>query len=361
MSDPGKTPTLFAAPPTIRVDQEPQAALADHLLTLLVEETSAGLYRCEASFSNWGLVDEGVGFLFFDRHTLDFGAELAITAGAGQTEGELFAGRITGLEGHFSANVPPEIVVLAEDRLQDLRMTRRTRSFEEMTDEDIIGQIASSHNLATDLDIDGPTYPAIAQLNQSDLAFLRDRAAAIDAELWVEGRTLYVHARSRREAEEVTLTYQQGLISFSVLADLAQQRTSLTVSGWDVVRKEGLGYRATEQAIQAELNGFAGGGRILQDTLGERDDAVVHHLPFSADEAQALAESHYRSSARRFVTGEGLCQGDARLRVGSQVDLRGLGPLFNGLYMVTAVRHTFDGQSGFLTRFAVERPGIGTG
>lgn len=360
MPDPGTTPAFFAAPPTLYLDDELQSELADHLLTFLVEETAAGLYRCEASFSNWGSVDDGVDFLYFDRETLDFGAELVISAGAGQAGGQIFAGRITGLEGHFSANVPPEILILAEDRLQDLRMTRRTRSFENMTDEDIIGQIAAAHNLAADLDIDGPTYPTIAQLNQSDLAFLRDRAAAIDAELWVEDRTLYVHARSRREADEVSLTYQQGLISFSVLADLAQQRSGLTVSGWDVVRKEGLSHRATEQAIRAELNGFVGGGRILQDSLGVRDDAVVHHLPFSADEAQALAESYYRTGARRFVTGEGICQGDARLRVGSQVDLRGIGPLFNGLYAVTAVRHSFDGQDGFITRFTVERAGIGT-
>jgi phage protein D len=57
------------------------------------------------------------------------------------------------------------------------------------------------------------------------------------------------------------------------------------------------------------------------------------------------------------VTGRGEAEGDARLRVGAAVDLRGLGPLFDGRYTVTETRHTIDGL-GFKTQFAVERPGI---
>ena len=33
----------------------------------------------------------------------------------------------------------------------------------------------------------GPTYKTLAQVNQSDLAFMRERARSIDAELWMDG------------------------------------------------------------------------------------------------------------------------------------------------------------------------------
>jgi hypothetical protein len=42
------------------------------------------------------------------------------------------------------------------------------------------------------------------------------------------------------------------------------------------------------------------------------------------------------------------------------VKLQGLGALFDGQYYVCEVRHTFDGQNGYCTHFAVERPGLGT-
>lgn len=359
MADLGSAPALYAAQPTIMIDGEDDNDLSGELLTLLVEEKTAGLYRCEATFSNWGSQSSGADFLYFDRETLDFGKAFAVRAGGGDSEAEIFSGRIMALEAHYPVNTPPEIVVLAEDRFQDLRMTRRTRIFEEASDRDVIDQVARQYNLQTDIDIEGPTYPLLAQLNQSDLAFMRERARAVDAEVWLEGETLHVQARGRREAESVTLTYRQGLIELSMLADLAQQRSEVTVSGWDVAAKEAIVYESGESAIQSELNGHSSGGSILSDAIGSRNEHIVHLAPFTTEEARHLAEAHYRTAARRFVSGRGICNGDGRLRVGARVTLRGVGPLFEGEYYVTAVRHIFDGLNGYRTQFNVERPGIG--
>ena len=42
-----------------------------------------------------------------------------------------------------------------------------------MTDEDVLRQIAQEHSLTPDLSLDGPSYRTLAQVNQSDLAFIR--------------------------------------------------------------------------------------------------------------------------------------------------------------------------------------------
>jgi hypothetical protein len=47
------------------------------------------------------------------------------------------------------------------------------------------------------------------------------------------------------------------------------------------------------------------------------------------------------------------------LRVGSYIDLTGVGPMFSGKYYVTEVRHMFDRRRGLRTEFTSERPGIG--
>jgi phage protein D len=360
MSDLGSTAGFYAARPQISIDGRDHAGLTDGLLTLLVEETTQGLYRCEATFGNWGTANGEVGFLYFDRRVLDFGKAMAVSAGSDETEAQVFSGRITGVEAHYPQRRPPEILILAEDRLQDLRMTRRTRVFEEMSDSDVIQQIASTHSLQAEVDINGPTYRLLAQVNQSDLAFLRERARAVDAELWIDNRTLHVQARNRRRSERVTLTYGQGLIEFSVLADLAGQRTSFSVSGWDVADKEAIVHEATESAIRSELNGFQSGINLLQSAFGQRADQAVHMAPMTLEEAQHLAEAGLRRLARRFITGKGICQGDGRMRVGALVELQGLGAMFDGAYYVTQVCHTFDGQNGYRTEFTVERPGLGS-
>ncbi len=347
---------IHAARPTIAVDGEDTAFLAAGLLGLLVHETACGLSRCEAVFGNWGNKDGRVGFLFFDRDVLEFGKPFAIKVG----DTTLFDGRITALEAHFPEGRPPEIAVLAEDRLQDLRMTRRTRTFADIADAAVFSQIASDHGLTPQIDVSGPTHKVLAQVNQSDLAFLRDRARAIGAEVWVEGRTLRAQPRTARAAASpVRLRYGGQLREFQVLADLAHQRTSVTVGGWDVSGKSALSVEATSSAIQSELGNDESGVSILGDTIGDRKDAVAHGVPVTHEEARARAEACFRTFARRFVTGRGVAQADGTLRVGVSADFEGLGPLFDGKYYIAEVRHLFDGVRGLRTEFAAERPGIG--
>jgi hypothetical protein len=352
---------FFAARPSIRIDGQLQDALGDLALqSLLIEETTLGLFRCEASFLNWGPKGgSDVGFLFFDRSVLDFGKTISVEFGPPSSSGPVFAGRISGIEGQYPPARPPELLVLAEDRFQDLRMERRTRSFEDVTDADVIGRIASEHSLTPQLDIAGPTYPVLTQVNQSDLAFIRQRAAAVDAELWIDNKTLYAQSRSRRSSGSMSFTYGQGLLEFTVLADLAHQRTSVTVNGWSVADKDVIEAEADAAAISAEAPSGRGGSAVLAQALAPRKDRIVAATPVSRDEAKSIAEARYRERARGFLRGTGVVDGNKKLRVGSTVEMSGLGPFFDGKYYVSLARHTFTLRDGYRTAFQVERPFIG--
>jgi phage protein D len=355
MSDQRSTQVYYTARPRVILEGKYDQELTDGLLTLLVEENTEGLFCCEVTFSDRRTNGTGE-YLYLDREVLDFGKSIAIQAG--KTEEKIFEGRITALEGHYH-QLYQAITVLAEDRFQDLRMTRRTRTFEEVTFNDVILQIASQHSLIAEVDIDGPSYSVLAQVNQSDLSFIRERALAVDAEVWVKGKILYASSRSSRNAGTVTLTRQKGLREFSVVADLSNQRTSLVVSGWDAAAKDSIEFEASESAINAELHGNKGGSNLLLSSFGKRAEQIVHMVPLTDLEARHLAEAKYRKIARRFVTGYGVAEGNGGIRVGTRVDLKDLGKMFEGTYYVTEVRHTFDMQNGYQTHFAVERPGIG--
>lgn len=358
MPDIGVAPGTYTARPAIEMGGTLMPALSDGLQELLVEETVSGLSRCEATFANWGPKSGSIDFLYFDRKVFDFGKGIKITIGGGDASGVIFDGRVMGMEGRYLRSRPPELLVLAEDRLQDLRLTRRTRTFENVSDSDLFQQVSTQYGLQTSLDINGPTYRVIAQVNQSDLAFLRERARSIDAELWIDGGTLHAQSRNHRKTNEVTLTFGQGLFEFSVAADLAGQVNGFVVSGWDIGGKQPLNHRATDSALTGEMNGDTGGSKTLAAAIGTHDQQIVHDLPLTAQEAQALSESEYRRVARRFVAGSGMAEGDARLRVGTKLKLKALGQMFDGSYYVTRTRHIFDAVSGYRTLFAVERPGF---
>ncbi|HET9653412.1 MAG TPA: hypothetical protein VFP36_14525 [Usitatibacter sp.] len=352
----GSSAPFVAARPTLAIDGRDHDTLTAGLLGLEIVETASGLYRCEALVGNWGVANGATDFLYFDRRTLDFATALEVKLGSDR----LFKGRVHALEARFPEGGPPQLAVLAEDRLQDLRMTRRTRSFENVSDADVITRIANDHGLTPDVNLGGgATHKVLAQVNQSDLAFARERARAVDAELWLEDTTLKAVKRTSRNAGTVRLAVGGLLREFSVIADLANQRTSVVAGGWDVAGKAALSYDAGDSAVSSEVGSDESGVSILAAKIGTRKETLAHGVPHASGETQAQAESLMRAIARRFVVGRGVAQTSGALRVGATVDVQSAGPLFSGRYYVCEVRHRFDGQRGLRTEFRCERPGIG--
>lgn len=345
---------LRSSRPTVEIDGQAQPRLEAALVSYAIADSLESMARAELVFGNWG-GEDAPGFQHFDRRTIDFGKDLRVKLG----DDLLFEGRITGIAAEYPEGAPPQIAVLAEDRLQDLRMTRRTRCFAQASLGDVARRIASDHGLQPDITVSAAAAPLLAQLNQSDLAFLTDLARRVDADVYVEGRTLHV-VPSRNHAA-ARLAWAGTLRAFSVTADLANQRTGVVASGWDVSRKEGISHQADKAAATQELGQDEAGADILQRALGTRVETLAHSLPANASEARQLAEAGFRHMARTFVTGDGTAETDARLRVGARLELSGLGPLFDGTYRAIAVTHLFDPEGGARTTFRCNRPGLGRG
>jgi phage protein D len=352
MADPAGVQT---SRPTFAVDGTDSATLTGGLLRLRIRADVHGLSNCEAEFGNWGPKGDASDFLFFDRSLLDFGKELRVKVG----QAALFTGKITALEARYPQGNSPSLVVLAEDRFQDLRMTRRTRTFADVSDSDVFSQVAGDHGLTPSVGVSGPTHKVLAQVNQSDLAFLRERARALDAELWISDSTLNVQPRASRGGAPVTLTYGKELRELRVLADLAGQRTTLEVTGWDVSGKQALTEQVDGSVVSSELAGGDSGPTLLQQAFGDRKDALAGAVPLTSAEAHARAEALLKRRARRFLVGHGTAETKAELQVGATVKLAGVGPLFEGDFYLAATEHVFDGSHGLRTELELERPGLG--
>lgn len=341
-----------SARPAISIDGNRATLLEASLVRYALTDSLDGMARAELCFGNWGGADRP-GFQYFDRQLLDFGKSISVAIGSDT----IFDGRISAIAADFPEGSTPEIRVHAEDRLQALRMTRRSRVFEQANLGSIARQIAGDHGLTAEVAVDGESAPVIAQLNQSDLALLIDLARAADAEVRVVGDRLVVARSGGGTALE--LAWSGTLRRFEVSADLAHQRSAIVASGWDVAARAGISHSADVAAIRSELGNDEAGGDILNRSFGNRTDTIAHACPATAAEARQLAEASYRHAARGFVTGEGLCETDPRLRVGVTLALSGLGPLFDGRYRTIAVCHLYDAEDGARSEFRCDRPGLG--
>lgn len=350
--DPGAP--LYCQRPTVLIDGQAPPGLSFGLLSLKVTHALNGPSRCEARVANWGVAGGQAGYLYFDEQVLDFGKGVRIEQ-AGRT---IFSGAIMALEADYPEGRAPELVVHAEDRTEGLR-TPRTRTFHDFTDGDVIRQIANDHGLAVASNLDGPRHPILAQIDQSDLAFLRGRARLAGAELWLEGDTLHVQTLLPTSAGTLSLTFGNELRRFNVTADLANQPTQVVVGGWEVEGKTELRGQADDTLLQGELGSDRSAASIVQRAFGERPFVHTGRVPLTLEEAKAEASAEFIRRSRRFVIGHGTTSSGVIPQVGQWMKVDRLGPLFSGRYFVTDTTILFDPAAGLRTEFRVERPGLG--
>ena len=353
------TEPLFASTaPIFQVDGEINGELARDLLRLEVEEDTGGMKRLSARFLAQGPQpgEAQEQLLYLDGRILDFGKRLQVSIGPAQVARIVFEGPLSAIEAVFREGREPEVQAFAEDRLMDLRMTRRMKTYESMSDADIARAIAGQHGLSAQVDADGPTYDRVQQWNQSDLAFLRERARLIQAEVWVEDDSLHFAARASRNGTDLTLVQGNHLIALNTRADLAHQRTKVKVSGYDAQARDRIDEEAGEDAIQAEVSGGRTGPAVLLRAFGERVSYRVREVPLTGGEARDFARAEMLRRARGFVTVQGVTRGSPDMIVGSRLRLERVGAPFEGDgYYVTHVCHTYDLQEGHRTRFQAER------
>ena len=361
MPDPNTSLQAFTAP-SFTVGGQARAELTRDVTLLQIDEDINGLKRLMAQFVAVGPADgeRDEQLLWLDGKVLDFGAVLSVGLGPSSARVDLFKGKVSALELTMEQGRAPEVTCLAEDRLMDLRMTRRFKTYEDVSDADLVQQIASQHGLRAQADVQGPTFKLVQQWSQSDLAFLRERALKLGADVWVADDTLHMATRDHRQGSRVTLIQGSSLMQVRLSADLAHQRSKVVVGGFDDAQAEAIDESAEDSAVTSEAQGNTNGVAVLQRAFGERVSHRVREIPLQGAHARDWAKAAMLTRARRFVRAAGTAEGNTNLQVGTLLRLERVAPLFEGDgYYVTRVQHQFDLTHGYRTRFEAERAWIG--
>lgn len=351
-------PLLALVSPVFKVAGELNRDLARDCVRMEIEEGVEGLRTLKAQFVAVGAGATGpeTTMLYVDGQILDFGKAIEVSVGPESGQRTVFDGIVSALELVFGDSEPPRIIVFAEDRLMRLRMTRRMRTYTNVTDGELVEQIAKEHGLQSEVTADGPRYDVVQQMNQSDLAFLRERARLIQGELWCTGQKLHFSSRPQRKGTALTLVQGNELLTSRVIADLAHQRSEVIVTGYDASAKDVINERAGPDTISAEVSGGRTGPQIVERALGASSSIRVREAALTGREASAWAKAEMLRRARGFVTLAGVARGSPDMVVGSILRIEQIGAPFAGDgYYVTHVCHTFDLVQGLRTRFEAER------
>ena len=351
--------------PVVLIDDEAKGELGRDLRRLDVEEDIMGLRTLVARFHGDAPDSDGSAeeLAYLDGDIIDLGRRISVVIGPPGDSRTIFTGTISAIEAGFDEGDAPTVSVYAEDALMRLRYRQRTATWTDMSDADIVAAIAADHGLGSQTDVDGPTYPIVQQAEESDLAFIRNRAMRVNAEIWVDGGdVLHFVERERRPGVELVLTQGNDLLSATARVDLAHQRSEVTFRGWDDSRVEQISESAGADVIAAEVAGGRTGPDVVGEVFSESTLSRSRRDILSADRGRHYAEAEMRRRARSFVTVEGTTNGTPDLIPGAKLDLRRVGAPFNGPgYRVTWMHHGYDLSSGHRTDFRAERPALGEG
>jgi uncharacterized protein len=283
----------------------------------------------------------------------------------------VFDGEITSISPSFPESGSPTVRLEGYTRLHRLKGSPRTRTFRDVTDTEIAQRIAQDlGGLDVDADQSGETHPYVIQYNQTDLAFLMERARRIHFDVRVEGKTLVFKKAAEAETASHTLvwghaqrTFAPGarifpLKSFTPTMNTLRPVNEVIVRGVHPQTREPIEGKAGTSALEAVMGSEAGSDVAVRAFGARREEVRVDQPVASRGEAEALARAIFNARALQFVSGSGSSIGIPDLQAGVVVELDGLGARFNGPYYVTQATHTVTG-GGYSTSFAVRSNAVG--
>jgi len=103
----------------------------------------------------------------------------------------LLVGEITTVEPDYPYGSAPVVVLRGYDRAHRLHRGKKTRSFVQMTDSDIVTKIAREYGLKPEVDDTTEVYPYILENNQSDFEFIMERARRLGFSFLVDDQSLF--------------------------------------------------------------------------------------------------------------------------------------------------------------------------
>jgi phage protein D len=329
----------------------PQEAMHD-LLAVTVEEDVDALGMFTLRLSDWDMDRRRVQWMDHALFTEGNAVEIQIGYEGDARLTTLMAGEITGLEPEFTVQSSPTLTVRGYDRRHRLARGHKTRAFVLMKDSDIARQIAADAGFRPQVEDTQVQLEYVLQHNQTDLAFLRERARRLGCEVVVEDKTLHVRRPPANQPAAVTLSVDEDLIEFLPRLTAMTQVDQMEVRGWDLKHKKVITGTANSTP---GMSGTNTGPRAARSAFGSARSAGVQRPVFTQDEADRMAQGQFDEMALSYISGDGICTGRADVRAGAVVRIDGVGRRFSGLYYVTSTTHTLTAGEGYRTTFTVRR------
>lgn len=268
------------------------------------------------------------------------GNEIEILAGYHGDEQRVFKGIIARHSIRLQQGRPSVLRLECRDAAMKLTVGRKSAYFYDVTDSDLIEQIARDAGLETDVESSNVTHPQMVQFDVTNWDFMLLRAQASGKLVVTRDGTLILKSPPPSSAAAVlTLRHGGNVLDLEAVIDARPQVAAVKATAWS----------CADQALaeaEAAAPQAAAPGNLSSDELaavvGLETLALRQGTILDTSELQAWADGARTRSALAKVRGRVRVQGTAAITPGEVIELAGVGGRFSGKAMVSGVRHEID-------------------
>lgn len=266
------------------------------------------------------------------------GAEIGISAGYGEASDIIFQGVVVKHGIRIGRNNRSHLVVECRDKSVAMTLGRKNANYVDSKDSDIISKVIGNYGgLSADVEATTYQWKEIVQYYSTDWDFVISRAEANGQLVIVDDGKVSVKAPDTSTEAVLAVTYGVDVMELDADVDARSQLSAVKAVSWDPKTQEVVsGKNAAPLALNEQGNLTSA---TLAEVLGLDSFRLQTAALLEKSVLDTWSDAQQLKAGMARIQGRMTFQGSSKAKVGTLIDLGGVGERFNGKVFVTGVEH----------------------
>ncbi|SFK24578.1 Rhs element Vgr protein [Nitrosomonas aestuarii] len=265
------------------------------------------------------------------------GAMIQIKAGYDGKETSLFTGIVIRHNIKIDGDNYSRLIIHCKDKAVAMTVGRKNANFVDVKDSDVMMQLVGGYSgLSADVSATPAQFKKLVQYYCTDWDFLLTRADVNGYLVTVEAGKISARKPQVTGDAQLMVTYGIDLMAFDADLDAFAQFSSVKATSWD----------PSTQAVAEAWTGpvsLNSQGNVdsaeLAKVIGPDYFRLQTNIPLDNAALSDWATAQQIKSGLARIRGSATFQGNAKAKIGSLIELKGVGDRFNGNVLVTEAKH----------------------
>ncbi|HEY5969975.1 MAG TPA: type VI secretion system tip protein VgrG [Chitinophagaceae bacterium] len=283
-------------------------------------------------------------FKLSNSETFKPGNEIEIKFGYHGEVESVFKGIITKHALRAKQKASSYLYVEAKNKAVKLTVGRKNKYFFDKKDSDIIAEICKSAGVTNEVSSTKLTHKEMVQYYVTDWDFIIQRAEANAMLAFTDLDKLIIKKPDAGSDAVLTATYGDNIFEFETEMDARQHFKSIKSYSWNAADQK------IEQSEEGDFS-FTNNGNLNNDDLskviGLKELSLHHAGDIKDEELNQWATAWSMKNKLSKICGKIKVLGNAKVKPGAVITIKGMSDRFNGNVFVTGVQHQFSVNNWF--------------